>query len=120
MGQSPVYLSSIAYGRTAVIAFESTYSENEVRAALNAKLGWNFGLTTAGGGFGVWHETALSNTRFSGYILGGSGADAARAFDGLDAVKDYIANGGDYSRSSPGSPISYQLTNVQENHRKGR
>ncbi|MEU5696205.1 thiol-activated cytolysin family protein [Actinosynnema sp. NPDC020468] len=119
LGASPAYVSSVAYGRTAVIAFESTYAGNEVTAALNAKLGWNFGLTTVDGGAGAWHESALRNTRFSGYILGGSGADAARSFDGLDAVKAYIADGGNYSASSPGAPIFYRLTDIEDNTTTG-
>lgn len=114
---STSYVSSVAYGRTALVAYESTRSDTEVKAALGAKLGWDLGLV--GTAASAWSEDALEETSFSGYIYGGSSTAAARAFQGLDEVKSYIVSGGNYADTSPGSPIAYNLSNLRDNATTG-
>ena len=49
------------------------------------------------------------------YVLGGSGADAGTIINGFDEFKNYIIQGGNFSKESPGSPISYKLRYIHDN-----
>jgi len=49
------------------------------------------------------------------YILGGSGGDAGTTINGFDQFKNYIQAGGNYSKTSPGAPISYKLRFIRDN-----
>ncbi len=110
------YVSSISYGRTVLIAYESRQADTVVKAALKAKLGWSFRDTAQlDAGLAAWTNTALADTTFSGYIYGGSAVDAVKALRGIDAVGEYIAKGGAHSKESPGLPLSYKLSSVEDN-----
>jgi hypothetical protein len=49
------------------------------------------------------------------YILGGSGADASGTINGFEDFKKYITEGGNFSKTSPGAPISYKLRYINDN-----
>ena len=51
----------------------------------------------------------------AGFILGGSGGEAARTIDSYEALIEFIKQGGDYSRQSPGAPIAYKLAYLKDN-----
>jgi thiol-activated cytolysin len=67
------------------------------------------------GNVSVNYEQMLSESKINAYILGGSGAQAAKAIDSFDALMDFIHDGGDYSPDSPGSPIAYKLNYLRDN-----
>lgn len=110
-----LYVSSISYGRSVLIAYESRHTNSEVNNALHVELGWGDDVWGANAGLTAWSSSALSETSFSGYIYGGSAADAVRVYQGLDNLADYINNGANFSPRSPGVPISYQLSAVKDN-----
>lgn len=110
-----LYISSISYGRAVIIAYESRHADDEVKAALRTKFGWAFDGEAAESGLDAWSESALNETTFSGYIYGGSAPDAVKVVEGLQAVKNYIVNGGNYSEKSPGLPIAFQLSRARDN-----
>ena len=51
-------------------------------------------------------------------IRGGSGSSAAQAVGGLkdnpSQIYDFIAEGGNYTKESPGAPIAYKLSYVKQ------
>jgi len=109
---SPVYISSVSYGRMALFYFESTDLsidlESAVRASVNiAELGVP-GTLSAERRLEI--RSALAASSCKAYILGGSANDAVgAAFHGLDGLEKYILDGGTYSPNSPGKPMSFTL-----------
>jgi hypothetical protein len=57
----------------------------------------------------------MANTTIKAHILGGSGEGAAMAIASYDALLEFIAEGGNYSRESPGAPIAYKLAHLADN-----
>jgi hypothetical protein len=110
-----LYVSSISYGRSVLIAYESRHTDSEVNAALQAELGWGRNSWEANAGLAAWSRSSLSDTTFSGYIYGGSATDAVEVFRGLDALDDYVTNGAEYSSASPAVPIAYKFSRVGDN-----
>jgi hypothetical protein len=105
----PMYVSSVTYGRMALFTIESELEETEVRsflqgsyASVNASLSADF-------------DALKASSTMKVYVLGGSGADAGLAVDGFDAFKNYIKTGGNFSKTSPGAPISYKLRYIKDN-----
>jgi hypothetical protein len=105
----PMYISSVTYGRMALFTIESELSESEVRsylqgayASINASASADF-------------NTLSASSTMKVYVLGGSGADAGMTVDGFDAFKAYIKSGGNFSKESPGAPVSYKLRYISDN-----
>jgi thiol-activated cytolysin len=111
-GSPPLYVSSITYGRMILFTFESEYSADEVGAALDFVYR---GGVDVSGSVSVTYEEVLSKSNITAYILGGSGAQAAQAIDSYEALIDFIHQGGDYTRESPGAPIAYKLAYLADN-----
>ncbi len=112
MGNPPVFVSSVTYGRMVVFTFESEYSAEEVGAAL--EFVYRGGVDVSGD-VSVTYKDIVSQSKITAYILGGSGGEAARAIDDYDALMEFIRSGGDYSRESPGAPIAYKLAYLADN-----
>ncbi len=103
----PMYVQSITFGRRVLFAFESSYSEQEVRFALDA----SFDALLAGGSVQVdtMHREVLEQTHMTALILGGAGADAVKSVSGFDGLVEFLVAGADFSKESPGAPIAYKL-----------
>lgn len=117
---TPVYVSSVKYGRVAYICIESTESIDEVRAALDAS------FSSVGVEASVSTEIAKSecskNMKYSGTIIGGSGESASALVSGGTGLPDlvakinkYIAEGGNFSNQSPGDMVAYTLRKLSDN-----
>ena len=103
----PMYVQSITYGRRVLFSVESTSSEEDIRFAFDA----SFDAVLFGGGVdvGTQYSSILQQSKMSALVLGGSGADAVKTVVGFDGLVDYITDGADYSKDSPGAPIAYKL-----------
>jgi|JI10StandDraft_1071094.scaffolds.fasta_scaffold03311_16 thiol-activated cytolysin len=111
-GNPPLYVSSITYGRMVVFTFESEYSAEEMEAALD--FAYSGGVDVSGD-VSVTYKDIISRSKITAYILGGSGGEAARTIDSYEALIDFIKDGGNYSRESPGAPIAYKLSYLRDN-----
>ena len=108
----PVYVSSITYGRMVMFTFESELSATELGSALDFTYR---GGADISGNVSLTYKEMISQSNITAYILGGSGSDAVQTIDGFDALKEFIKQGGDYSRDSPGAPIAYKLAYLADN-----
>ncbi|GAB4528440.1 MAG: hypothetical protein Tsb0020_45630 [Haliangiales bacterium] len=108
----PVYVSSVTYGRMVVFTFESSYSGLELGSAL--EFAYKGGADVSGD-VSVTYRDIVDQADITAYILGGSGGDAARSIDSYEGLIEFIKNGGNYSRSSPGAPIAYKLAYLADN-----
>lgn len=112
-GVSPMYVSTITYGRMAIFTAESSQSTTELKASLNAA----FSSGTQEGKVSVSAEqrNVIENARIQATIIGGSGSDAVGAVQGIEGLTQYILGGGDYTKDSPGAPLSYKLRYLKDN-----
>jgi thiol-activated cytolysin len=108
----PAYVSSVTYGRMIVFTFESQYSSSELGAALDFAYQGGYDVK---GDVSVTYKDIISQSKITAYILGGDGGAAAQSIDSYDALKEFIKAGGNYSRQSPGAPIAYKLSYLQDN-----
>jgi thiol-activated cytolysin len=106
-GNPPVYIQSITYGRRVIFAIETDEDEQTIEAAIKATYGAKAADVDAQ--VSLQHKSSLDKSTIHAFILGGSGEDAVGAVAGFDGVVEYIKNGGNYSKDSPGAPISYKL-----------
>jgi thiol-activated cytolysin len=105
----PMYVSTVTFGRMALFTIESELSETEVKAYLNASYaGINASASSE-------FDSFKSKSTMKVYILGGSGSAAGAAINGFDDFKNYIITGGNFSKTSPGAPISYKLRYIRDN-----
>lgn len=108
----PMYVSTVTYGRMALFTIESELEEKDVRIYLNGSYkGVKSGSAEAKAEF----QKLTSSSTMKVYILGGSGSSASATIDGFEAFQDYIKDGGNYSKESPGGPISYKLRYINDN-----
>jgi thiol-activated cytolysin len=107
----PVYVSSIGYGRQVVFTFESDLSKTELQSALNFVYQ---GGAEISGSVSLTHQEVLSHTHMTAFILGGDGDGATAAIGSYEQLKEFIAEGGNYSVESPGAAIAYKLSYVRD------
>jgi hypothetical protein len=105
----PMYVSTVTFGRMALFTIESELSETEVRTFLNAS------YANVKGSVSADFNSLQSKSTMKVYVLGGSGADASATINGFEDFKKYITEGGNFSRTSPGAPISYKLRYINDN-----
>jgi thiol-activated cytolysin len=108
---SPVYVSSIAYGRMAFFSIESTYSSTEVSNALNASIKAikaNVDLDTS-------YKNVLATSTMKATIIGGSGQSAVQVVNGFDGLKEYMTQGGNYNKDTAAAPLAYKMRYLRDN-----
>ena len=109
---SPVYVSSVKYGRIGLLLIESEKSKLEVEAALKASYE-GFG-THSKFEFSSNYENVWESTNISALLVGGS-IDKDVSIGTKEGFIDWINNGTNYSEDSPGAPVSYLLRYLKDN-----
>lgn len=113
-----VYLSSVSYGRMVLAVAESTYSSEDIKAAIEASATTSIGSATVASGATV--SEVMSNTTITYYVYGGSGSAQARSISPTDNT-DMVAawyniisdeKSAEYSSTNPGTPIMYTMKNI--------
>jgi len=104
---SPVYVSSLTFGRMGLFFLESSYSVAEVTAALEGTLS-NLSI---GGSISSTYKTILNTSIIKVYATGGSGAAAVEAISGYDGFVNFVKSGGKFNQDSRGQfyPISCEI-----------
>ncbi len=105
---SPVLVSSIAYGRMVLYAVETNKSLTEVNAAFNAA------VKSGGAALKAKYQKTIEASNIKAVVIGGSANDAAQIVHGPNELYSFIAEGGNYSKASPGAPLSYKLRYVKQ------
>jgi thiol-activated cytolysin len=108
----PVYVSSITYGRMILFTFESEYSAEEMGAAL--QFAYSGGVDVSGQ-VSVTYKDMISKSKITAFILGGDAGTAVNTIDSYDKLIEFIKDGGNYSKTSPGAPIAYKLNYLKDN-----
>lgn len=105
----PMYVSTVTFGRMALFTVESELSESEVHTYLEASYGQVDGDASAD------FEKLAAKSTMKVFVLGGSGEDASATINGFQDFKNYVTRGGNFSKTSPGAPISYKLRYINDN-----
>lgn len=109
----PNYVASVKYGRMLLFTATSSYSHTKMQAAFNAA--YDSGATSGDVELAAEYEKIRNSSTIKGYVLGGSGSDAAQTITGMPGVLAFIQNGGNFSKDSPGAALSYTLKNIKDN-----
>jgi len=105
----PMYVSTVTFGRMALFTIESELDETQVRAYVSASYGGISGSASAE------FDALKAKSTMKVYVLGGSGTAAGAIINGFEDFKNYIQTGGNFSKTSPGAPISYKLRYIRDN-----
>lgn len=109
LGQTtPVYVASMAYGRMVLYTIESNRSETDINSAFNAT------FASSDGSVSAEHQEVIEESSVKALVIGGSGASAANVVRGPSEVYNFIAEGGKYSKDSPGAPLSYKMRFIKK------
>jgi thiol-activated cytolysin len=110
---SPLYVSTVSYGRMVLFTVESTYSSTEINTALNAA--FSSGVQSGSIDVDAHYQKIIDNSTMKAFILGGSGGSAVQSVNGIEGIVNFITSGGDYSKDSPGAALSYKLRFLKDN-----
>jgi len=108
---SPMYVSSIAYGRMALFTMESTYSSTEIHNALQASVK----AINTSVDLDVANKNILQQSSIKATIIGGSGQSAVQAVNGCEGLREYMTTGGNYSKGTAAAPLAYKLRYLCDN-----
>lgn len=112
-GTSPVYVSSVTYGRMVYFMVESSASSEEMKTALDVSIKrWGMG---AGLQASFAQKQMIEQSQISALIVGGNADGAVKAVTGLQGLIDFITTDGDFSPTAPGVPISYTMRYLKDN-----
>lgn len=104
VGDPPMYLQSISYGRRVLFAIESNDTLEVMVGAIDAA----FGDGIAGVELDAATEEVLNAAKITATVIGGNAEDAVATILGPEQMIEYILEGGNYSADSPGVPIAYK------------
>jgi len=104
VGDPPMYLQSISYGRRVLFAIESNDTLEVMVAAIDAA----FADGVAGVEVDLESEEVLNAAKITASVIGGNAEDAVQTILGPEQMIEYILEGGNYSSDSPGVPIAYK------------
>ncbi len=108
---SPVYVSTVTYGRMVLYTVESDSTITQVRTAIDGaiKAGAEGSISADGS-----YQTLLQSSTVKATVIGGSGASATQVMNGPEGVYNVISEGGNYSKESPGAPLAYKLKYLRQ------
>lgn len=113
LSQSPIYINSIVFGRMAIIAIESDYAYNELKTAFKAAL--TAGKINGELNISSDNKKILQNSSVKVFVSGGKGQDVAKIVEGYDEFKNFITNGGEFTKEVPGVPIFFTANYASDN-----
>lgn len=105
---NPVYVATVTYGRMIIYTIESNSTKTEIDAAFSAS------FASGDGSVDAEYQKTIDESSVKALVIGGSGSDAAQVVNGPADVYNYISDGGNYSKESPGAPLSYKLRYLKQ------
>jgi hypothetical protein len=110
-GSPPTYVASTTFGRELWLLFESTSSESDMSATLDAAFG---------GGSATMSDTQkqiLNESSIQILVIGGGGDSAIKTITGdkVGQLSAFLSAGANYSKESPGALISYVCRYMVDN-----
>lgn len=113
LAKEPVYVNSIIFGRMAIIAIESNYEYNELKAAFQASL--TAGKIGVELDISAEYKKILQDAQMKLLVSGGDNQQVAKILEGYNEFKNFIIEGGEFTKEVPGVPIFFTANYVQDN-----
>lgn len=110
---TPLYINSIIFGRMAILAVESDYSYDELKAAVKAA--FSAGIVNGEVGISAEHKKVLQESTMRIFVSGGVGQDVAKIVEGYNEFINFIINGGEFTQEAPGVPIFFTANYAENN-----
>jgi thiol-activated cytolysin len=111
--ESPVYVSSVKYGRIGIMTIQSEATETEMNAFMDAAI--DVFSNEAEINLETEYSDFLSKTDFRVMVIGGNPSDAVEVVNGYDGFLTWIAESAEFSEDTPGSPVAYSLRYLKDN-----
>ncbi|MEO8612319.1 MAG: thiol-activated cytolysin family protein [Chloroflexota bacterium] len=118
LGNPPLYVNSVGYGRMLMLSAESEYDEDTVKAGLKAGYeGTSASIKVHGD---LTSSDIMQKTKISYIIYGGSASDQVKVINaGTDTYQQFLAVITDvklasYSPANPGLPIVYSVSYLKD------
>lgn len=112
-GQIPAYVSSVSYGRIAIISIQTNYSADEVSNAL--KISYGTGVFNVEGNLTLADLASDSGTAISCFVYGGSISDAGNMVSvATGDIGSMLESWGDAisTEDAIGMPVSYKIRHL--------
>ena len=110
---SPVYISSIKYGRMGYLSIESEENETTVKTAINNSL--KIFAFSAGGELTAEVTNVFKNSKMRVVMIGGDVDTMSNISSGLDGFNRWVQNGSTKNNISAGMPIAFELSYLKNN-----
>lgn len=111
--KNPVYVNSIIFGRMAIIAIESNYEYHELKAAFQAAL--TAGKVGVELDISAEYKKILQDAQMKLMVSGGDNQQVAKILEGYNEFKNFIIEGGEFTKEVPGVPIFFTANYAQDN-----
>ena len=109
----PVYISSITYGRMALISMESFESYDKLRVALQVAL--QAKVINGELDFSLEQKKILKEAEINVVVYNGEGEGTVKTIKGWDEFQKFIIQGGRFSKDLPGDAIFYTASYLSDN-----
>lgn len=113
----PMYVSSVTYGRVAYFIVESSYSSQEVEAAMQGSYDGVANNVQIGSAYSI--GKIMDESAIKVVIYGGAAESAIKAINGYAEFREFIESGADFSEDSPAKPIAFKLRYLSNNKDAG-
>jgi thiol-activated cytolysin len=110
---TPVYVSSVKYGRIGIVTIESQASQEELNAYFEA----TFSAFSQTGGLeiGAEHQQTHNQSTYKAFVVGGDPNIAVKSINDFAGFKEWITSSAQFTPQSPGSPVAYTLRYLKNN-----
>lgn len=105
---SPVYVSSVTYGRLGIITVESNSNFDELKRAFEKAFGI-IGVVNSSNNLTQEEINIINGADIKVYLVGGQGAMAVQTINGYQNFMQYLGGGQTFSPQTPGVPIVFSL-----------
>ncbi|ASZ09803.1 thiol-activated cytolysin family protein [Chitinophaga pendula] len=105
---SPLYVSSVTYGRLGIITVESNASFDELKTAFQKAFGI-LGVVNSSNTLTQAEINIINGANIKVYLVGGQGAMAVQTMNGYQHFMQYLGGGQTFSPQTPGVPISFSM-----------
>lgn len=112
-GYSPVYVSSITYGRIGILTIETNESSDYASSVINEAFQKIF--VSKSSSLTSEEKRILNSAEMKVYLIGGSGDANVQSVSGYQGFIDCLSGGGTFSADNPGVPIYCSYAYLSDN-----
>ncbi|WP_316839915.1 thiol-activated cytolysin family protein [Pedobacter gandavensis] len=109
MGASPMYVSSVTYGRMGIMTIESESDVSVLQSAIQKKFNILKGVVSGGNNLTQQEIQAMDASIIRYALTGPQGSSAPITISGIAAFEQILSENSSFTAETPGVPISFRL-----------